>query len=942
MITKTAISSFKNVLVSFVLIVSMFFSSAHTAFAQVGGLLQGVGGLIGGGGSLAGGINIQGVGAVALQCASTNFSLGEGNNPFSGLFGNDDIQDDIQFDPDEYIDDEEGITDPLTEINEDGGVDVLGGGAQDPLNESTSAVPSDGPLGLITGSVPVNDAELQKITNVVKSNTTVIKTEEKKETKKEECLDRIAQWAAITVLDKITFATLEWINSGFEGKPFFLENPSQFFSDLATKELLGFSATFTGDPNLYPFGQTLVRTILLSFQRTAEQNMINSLNAVLAHGTIAEWQIDFSVGGWAGYTAFIEPNNNIIGSYIESAQLLQRRLEGTRISQAINIQTELQQGLGFLSQKSCVQTQNGGEYIPENSIRHISVGVSQITNIDQIPTNVYFFLTSCDITWDTDGDGQDDGNGECIDSDELVVQIAENYRGRSICTEWRTKTPGNQISESLTRAVGMSQDQLLMVDEINENLGLLLDAFMLQLINEGITAFDSRTNPNNVLVQQVNGGNPGSVNNTVPFIDAINGFAEGEENQFAGIIPLQEEYIEKTTNLVDLYQEIIQRTLDLDYCIPGPNPGWQQASANAIGNYFSTLPAYESMSQTTWVQYTPTQFIALVAANALIPDVAEALNNIYSEILQYFTGLSFDPDDLDVQLVSRDVGLINRLYSAFDQYAALINQRYILSNDLVGGIRQQAYAHFFDLGNVNQERGNYQASVVSVQGTLNQLIALREEYADIERSYIVQQLQIAINQQGITNLADNLQQFQSFTPSQVTYIGIDGQNSSYHNAVLALIQEFGQQNVSPPQSYPGMAPILEEFVELMPNTATQEYIDTVDTEIAEALENIGNTGNPNSLIGLVYSCVQQVSQIGPFTNVPFVGYNQRIPYPYPISQDIPGLPFLPVTDTFIEDITISTDEEDITIPLTPSDEIDVPENLQIFESMFINIGQSLF
>ncbi len=927
----------KNITTIFV-VFSLCFSFSYSSVQA-----QGVG--AGGSGSITSSLNIQGIGAVALQCVSTNLG---GNSPFGQAVGSaaggaagGAVGQSIGGETGQQIGTALGTF--------AGGVagDAIGGtvnnlieNAQDAPQEALEGAISSVPVvgGLAGQGVPVEVVEDSKQAENIDEAT-------KKQVIKEECLDRIAQWAAITVMDKMTLATLNWINSGFEGGALYLEEREKFMSIIAIEEILGFSATFSADSNLYPFGETLVRTVLTSFQRTFEQNMINSLNTVLAHGTRVEWEQNFSIGGWAGYTAFLEPNNNIFGSYIESSANLQRNLQGTFSSQAINIQAELQEGSGFLSQKVCTQTQNGGEYIPRNHIRHIPTNVGTITNINQIPTDTYMFLTSCDVPFDTDGDGEEDSNGECIDDIPLVLEIAEDYRQRSNCLNWRTVTPGNQIADSLTRAIANPQEQLLLVDEFNENLGLIFDALLLQLVNEGVAAF-TEDNPNNVVLQQVNGENPGQQPDTVSFIEAINGSLGSGEEDFSGLIPIQEQYIEDVQSLIALQTEVFQRTLDLDYCIPGPNPSWQSVSSESLSEAFLALPAYESYAQSSWIQITPALFLPGLAVIGTFlstnnPDVIEDyLHDIYESLIFYFTGLS---GNLGGNIISRDSQTLPMLFDLFSDYASFINQRFILANDFSGNVRGLAYEYFFDLGTINQSIIAYENSLTVVQQNLNNLIELREEYADIERDYIVEWLQTAVNQQGIQTLQDNLQTFQAFSDAAVTYISSNEENTPYHNAVIALTAEVGQP-VVPPSTYPGYQPILQELVQLLPNTVFESQLDAVIFETGEALEKIGNPSDQNSLIGLTYSCIQQVNQPN------FNGFEERRPYPFPLSNDIPGLLSLPTTETFLEDIGIEHDNQQsathLTLPMIPADDIGNGVNesntVKFFEDRFINIGQNFY
>jgi len=867
------------------------------------------------GGQTNGSINIQGVGAVVLSCAQQSLdSIDPSNLPF-GLGGASDAV-------------EEEVVDEVG--------DALGISPTDLVSVQ---------------SVAVNNNDLEAKTEAIKKNTTSIKKDEARSTKKERCEDKVARYVALQAIDRITFATLEWINSGFEGKPFFVENSEQFFSDFATQEILGFGADFSINEDLFPFGKTIFLTLLTSFQQTFQQNMVNSLNNYLAHGTREQWALDFSVGGWVGYTAYVEPNNNIFGSYIESSRNIQNNLQGTRIPVAINVQEELRQGFGFLSQRACAQTESGGDYIKENSIQHISVGVPQITAINQIPTNVYTYITACgaDNIFDEDGDGQADSDGLCEAFDADIIATAEDFRGRSICTHWKTLTPGGLIAEQATRAIGTSQDQTILVDELNESLGLLLDALFNQFITKGLVSFyESSGNytEDNVAWAQVNGLNPGEPQDAMPFIDVINGFENTEDGNFPGLIPIQREYISGVTTLIGLYGEITQRTLDLDYCVPGPNPGWQTPSAQSIADFFSVLPAYETLPQSYWLQASPQVPLLVVYLSTLLPTndqglIYQYINDIYTILTEFFTGVQINNSALSPQFSSKNGQLLPILYSAFEQYAEFVNQRFILADDFSDNLRSKASNFFFNLDNISNQIGQYENSIVIINQTLEDLIQLREEYAQIEYPIILEYLNNAVTNQGMSNLADNLSIFIAFTPSQITYIGNGNQNSAYHNAVITLTNEVGEF-IGPTVSNPLHAQILDELLTIIPNTVTQEYVESLNQTIEDTLDDIGNPGSPNSLVGLVYSCIEQINETGPYQNIPFTGYTERKEYPYPLSQDIPGLLNLPTTTTFLQDKTVSTNINDVSLQLTPAFAVGAANNLSIFEINFMNLGNSLY
>jgi hypothetical protein len=68
------------------------------------------------------------------------------------------------------------------------------------------------------------------------------------------CLKSIARMVIKMLLQKISLSTVAWIQGGYEGKPFFIENTGEFLTDLARTEILQFGLEID-DPNIFPFGR---------------------------------------------------------------------------------------------------------------------------------------------------------------------------------------------------------------------------------------------------------------------------------------------------------------------------------------------------------------------------------------------------------------------------------------------------------------------------------------------------------------------------------------------------------------------------------------------------------------------------------------------------------------------------------------------------------------
>lgn len=399
--------------------------------------------------------------------------------------------------------------------------------------------------------------------------------------KKEECFDGIAHEIVVKIMDKMTLATVDWINNGFEGSPLYLEDPEKFFTNIAVGEINGLTGWFTASPDGYPFGQIVMTTILTNLQRQFSQNVRFSLNEVLAHGTYEEFKTDFSVGGWAGYTAFLEPNNNPFGNYLLVNHEIGKKIAGTHLSVSENFQKQLQQSGGFLNQRQCVMTatgDSGDEYIPADDPMHVPQGGPP-------PQALYDA-----IGWDPNNFGP---------LTEAQSATLDEYTKRSQCVEWKTLTPGKVVADQLTTALNLPANQLVQADELSEDLGLIFDALLLQLTKTGLNALNPRTNNSdstNVLLAQVHGQQPGQVANgniPPPATDSIQGTGSVD----TAAVDVQNQFITAAGNpnngAVVLLTKLIQEIRSLDYCVPGPNPRWL---TNATNNFQQAVNTISPMS----------------------------------------------------------------------------------------------------------------------------------------------------------------------------------------------------------------------------------------------------------------------------------------------------------------------------------------------------------
>lgn len=422
--------------------------------------------------------------------------------------------------------------------------------------------------------------------------------------KKTHCLDMIVHMITMKVVDKMTLATVDWINTGFQGQPLFLEDAGQFFGDIAKEEVNGITSWFACsgvvcDQN-YPFGKMVMQSVLTQIQGNLQADMKFKMNQILANGTYEQFRADFSVGGWAGYTSFLEPQNNPLGNYLLIKEGLGRQIAGTSANRAQRNQKQIDLSGGFLNQKKCVASgtgvENGADYIGPLPDGTTGPGFIDPTSHPLIPEGT----TMTEDIWSTlspEVQGQIDASG-AWDSIE-TAQVYNNLVLRSTCAKWMTITPGSLISNQLTKNFNLQTDKLINAGSLGQNLGLIFDALLNQLVEKGLRSLDQTTNGNDsVLVQQVNGQNPGSSGLTDPDGNSIDGqtstaetlLGDGLNLNIQNIQNIQNDYIQAAVAATGDIGDVIDRIRALDYCVPGPNPKWQEDSSLILSQALTNLP----------------------------------------------------------------------------------------------------------------------------------------------------------------------------------------------------------------------------------------------------------------------------------------------------------------------------------------------------------------
>ncbi|TSC68473.1 MAG: hypothetical protein G01um101456_628 [Parcubacteria group bacterium Gr01-1014_56] len=160
-----------------------------------------------------------------------------------------------------------------------------------------------------------------------------------------QCLVRTLGKVAV---QQITDSTVNWINSGFDGKPAFVQDYNQFFTGVADQAAGEFLQSSNFAFLCSPF-KLQVRIAVA--QAYARRNVAPSCTLTQAVGNVQNFlDGNFREGGWGGLIAFTtEPSNNPFGAYMALTESLDNAVANAKATGAL----ELDLGQGFMSVKKC-------------------------------------------------------------------------------------------------------------------------------------------------------------------------------------------------------------------------------------------------------------------------------------------------------------------------------------------------------------------------------------------------------------------------------------------------------------------------------------------------------------------------------------------------------------------------------------------------------------
>ncbi len=578
-----------------------------------------------------------------------------------------------------------------------------------------------------TNSPNANDL-LQKIANSSAANAAADKANSDDAT----CIASIGRLMIKMLLQKLTQSTVSWIKKGFNGSPAFVQNPSKFFGDIAKNEVLQFGLEIKG---VGPFSKGWLQNTAAAFNNKFQDNVRYSLDQLVQQTTPEysgeTFKADFSQGGWNAWTAMTQvPANNPLGFQLMADNELQQRLAGTVQSTAQQFHDTLQQAQGFLGDYRCtigvtLQQKNtalaagkpdpcvegGGTwqyvtpgsmvaYAAQNVMSYQSTSYFNVQDLnDAIAAITDALLSKFSSTIMEKGfaNASEEGADGTLYTTSTVdsgvayqTQTEKDYTPSQLTSSWLAANPDFDIRTDLTQA----------------------------LVDEQRTYSDK-------LIQQNK-----ELNSTTDDKPYATDPSTGVTNAY-GLIPA-------------IYQ--------LDYCIPGPHPGWEQDAQTTLTNVTSSMKSADRGDSSTGS--TIGGVVSNIVSN--IPVVGGFLSSLmgggtqgdkmagfymrgyYSREFASLTG--YMPNFMDTTSntndnISSQEGVINIMNIILGRYIDIMDKTYFSSPDYLPDVAKEATNDFNQLTGYNQMIKDNEDKIISLKRVVNTLEYIKKQVDDLNDSY---------------------------------------------------------------------------------------------------------------------------------------------------------------------------------------------------------------
>lgn len=589
-------------------------------------------------------------------------------------------------------------------------------------------------------SIKTSNSTLEKDTKEVLEKVNKIDESTASLNENSTCIQSIGRLIIKMLLQKLTVSTVNWINSGFDGSPAFVQNPGKFFNDIAKNEILQFGLEIN-NPELFPFGKVWMQNTATAFNKKFQDNARYSLNELIKDTTpeysAETFQQDFSQGGWNAWTAMTQvPANNPIGFKLMADNEIQRRLAGTTQSTAEAVHEALSQANGFLGDMRCSADAN--------------ITQAQRTNA----------LAA--------------GKGDpCIEA------------GGS----WEYVTPGKMISDAATNVIGYQNNAYLNVEDLNDAVAAILDALLGQfsssIMEKGFANIGNEGSDGTLIYDASISNDPYRTQTEKDFLptqlssswlkanpnfnirtDLTQALID-EQRTYSDKLAMQNKELLSTTDgkkykLNETTGEsnaygLIPLIHQIDYCIPGPHSGWESDAQKTLNGII--IPGVNS-SGSGGISTQDVAVTAVSTAASFIPIVGGFVGGIlssifgsdddtgtltyparkyYTELFKSMTGFgarvrnSIDDDKDGISKitatennVSSNSAMAQVLNRVLDRYIEIMNKTYFSSGDMLPSTAKELAANYNQLTGYKQMLKNNEDKIISFKTTVNILGEIKD------------------------------------------------------------------------------------------------------------------------------------------------------------------------------------------------------------------------
>lgn len=589
-----------------------------------------------------------------------------------------------------------------------------------------------------SSTVLVTDKSTLEVAKETRENTEDIKDTTKSLEENDTCLKSIGRMVIKLLLQKVTLSTVAWIQSGYEGNPAFIQNPGNFFRDIAKEEILQFGGEIA-DPDLYPFGFAFMQRQAAAFNQKFADNARYSLNELIQNTTpqytAQTFKGDFASGGWDAWTYMTSvPANNPLGFQLIASNELQKRLQGTYKAPAEEIREGLTQAAGYLGDNRCVE--------PEGLTKAEHNAALERGDIEYAGTESVIVPVWNEETGQYENQ-QDVSYANAKPTGFFVGQ----------CKRWEYVTPGQMVAESATKLVNYQDNSLLSATDLNSAVAAVLDAVLARFstkIQEGFSNF-SREGSDGFLVinQDAVGDNYYQTQTERDYYGSTSSAWMRDNPNFDIRFDLSQAFIDTQRTYADkLYsynlelQDLTRNIYQADYCIPGPAPNWKELAQERLAQQAKEIPNTAGgtvdivkgvflLLKAITVYVSPFGLGVSLNVGGTIEGIVTMLGQglpeeiltryFYTSHLQIRTGIRTAPTN---QISSRG-DVVGIMESVIDAYDSAIKKTY--PKNLMPDVTPQVIGEYRKIPGFNQIIEDNIAEIAVMKSTVTKLQKLKAE-----------------------------------------------------------------------------------------------------------------------------------------------------------------------------------------------------------------------